>query len=251
MLKLAKLNGQPEIFHTIQGEGKNLGKPSVFIRLTLCNLYCVWCDTDHTWNWENTNYKHVNDAKPGYKKFKKEEQILSQTKEDLLEKVAAYQCANLVITGGEPLVQKKDLLPFLLLLKEQDPNYHIEIETNGTLMPGEALDGLIDQYNVSTKLSNSGVTEQERLVEDVMYWFAYSPKSNFKFVIDTEKDLMEVAALDHKYGILPQNIYLMPQGTSAEALQEKGQWLVEQCKQHGYNYTDRLHIHLYGNRRGV
>ena len=71
-MKLARLpDGSPEIFHTLQGEGLSAGKPAVFIRASLCNLHCVWCDTDYTWNWENTPWKHERDSDPDYRKYKK------------------------------------------------------------------------------------------------------------------------------------------------------------------------------------
>ena len=70
-MKLAKLGEGPEIFHTLQGEGPSVGVPAVFIRASRCNLHCVWCDTDHTWNFEGTPWPHEKDALPGYAKYRK------------------------------------------------------------------------------------------------------------------------------------------------------------------------------------
>ncbi|MCR9252131.1 MAG: 7-carboxy-7-deazaguanine synthase QueE [bacterium] len=249
MLNIAKLDQGPEIFHTIQGEGKNLGVPSVFIRLSLCNLYCVWCDTDYTWNWENTNYNHVNDSKPDYSKFKKDEHILRMTADQILEEVAQYNCKHVVITGGEPLVQHKELIELCAKLKSL--RKHIEFETNGTLVPNEDLEPLIDQYNVSVKLSNSFVKKEERISPKAIEFFSQSSKSNFKFVIEEQSDLDEVLHLIEEYQIPHDSVYLMPQGTTPEMLNNKQQWLIEVCKEKGFNYTDRLHIHVYGPKRGV
>jgi 7-carboxy-7-deazaguanine synthase len=251
MLKLAKLNGRPEIFHSIQGEGKSIGRPSVFIRLSLCNLYCKWCDTDYTWNWEGTSFTHNNDARPGYAKYRKEDVIEMISDEAILDILAGISCRNLIFTGGEPLVQQKDLRSLFRLLKERDGAYHIEFETNGTLKPLPEVDALTDQYNVSVKLANSGVDREDRINPEAIRFFAASPKANFKFVVDDRSDLAEVQELVTTYRIRPEAVYLMPQGTTVALLREKQEWVAEICKAHNYNYTDRLHIHIWGDKRGV
>jgi organic radical activating enzyme len=118
-------------------------------------------------------------------------------------------------------------------------------------MPVSDFDTFIDQYNVSPKLANSNNSVQLREKESVFKYFSICEKASFKFVIDTPKDLDEVAELISKYNINPFDIYLMPQGTTGKDLDQKQQWLVEICKKLGYNYTDRLHIHIYGDKRGV
>jgi 7-carboxy-7-deazaguanine synthase len=251
MIKLAKLNNKPEIFHSVQGEGKNMGKPSIFIRLSLCNLYCQWCDTEYTWNWEGTSFKHNYDQLPGYKKHHKENLIELLSNEQILATVIEMKCNNIVITGGEPLAQQKDLRSLMKALKEQNPNTHIEFETNGTLKPLPEVDMLADQYNVSIKLSNSNVALEDRIKPDAINFFAQSTKSNFKFVVDTEGDLLEILDLIKQYNINQQVVYLMPQGTTVASLKQKQQWIVEICKQNNFNYTDRLHIHIWGDKRGV
>jgi organic radical activating enzyme len=251
MIRLANLNRGPEIFYSIQGEGKNLGNPSVFIRLSLCNLYCYWCDTDYTWNWKGTAFKHVRDSEPGYQKYNKEDFILQYTNEELIKIIISYNCPNLVFTGGEPIAQQKDLVSLLADLKTINPAFRIEFETNGTIRPSPETDSFADQYNVSLKLSNSRIPEQERIKPDTVKFFAETPKANFKFVIDNESDLEEV--LDHvnKFRIPSNKVYLMPQGTTVASLQSKQQWLIELCKKYQFNYTDRLHIHIWGDKRGV
>jgi len=250
-LKLAKLNNAPEIFHSIQGEGKSIGKPSVFIRFSLCNLYCIWCDTDYTWNWENTNYPHNNNANSAYKKFQKKDWITTISVEKIFKEATKFNCENIIVTGGEPMVQHKELVGLLNLFKNAEKFYNIEIETNGTLQPNTILDPLIDQYNVSVKLSNSKVKAQDRINHSALSFFSKSKKSNFKFVVDTPKDLEEILELQQNYEIKANKIYLMPQGTNAQSLLDKQQWLVEICKQYQFNYTDRLHIHIYGSKKGV
>lgn len=250
-MKLAKLNNAPEIFHSIQGEGKSIGKPSVFIRFSLCNLYCVWCDTDYTWNWDTTKHPHINDTKPGYKKFKKKDWIIDISSEKIFEEVQQLNCQNIIITGGEPMIQHKELVNLLSFFKNASDNYNIEIETNGTLHPNSALDHLINQYNVSVKLSNSKVEEKHRINPTALNFFSKSKKANFKFVVDNPKDLEEILKLKQDYNIDAKKIFLMPQGINAKSLLEKQQWLIEICKDYQFNYTDRLHIHIYGSKRGV
>jgi organic radical activating enzyme len=251
MIKLAKLNDKPEIFYSIQGEGKNIGKPSVFIRLSLCNLYCIWCDTDYTWNWVGTSFKHVNDTFKNYKKFNKKDLIVSLPNNDILSILSQFHCNNIVITGGEPFVQQKDLISLLTTMKNHNKNYHIEFETNGTLLPSLEIDSLINQYNVSLKLSNSKVNFNDRINPKSIDFFANSQKSNFKFVIDSQEDLNEVLELLSKYNIKNTDVFLMPQGATVLGLKQKQNWLVELCKKYNFNYTDRLHIHIWGDKRGI
>jgi 7-carboxy-7-deazaguanine synthase len=250
-MKLARLNNEPEIFYSIQGEGKSIGKPSVFVRLSLCNLYCTWCDTDYTWNWEKTRFVHNNDTDPQYKKFKKTEYIVDLKPQEVVERIAVYGCSNIIITGGEPMVQHKELLQLLKLLKSSRRNYTVEMETNGTLTPTGALDTLIDQYNVSVKLSNSKVEKEHRLRLGAINLFASSKKSFFKFVVENQTDLHEILELQKACKIHPSKVFLMPQGVTTASLKQKQAWIVEICKKHGFNYTDRLHIDIYGDKRGV
>ena len=249
-IKLAKLDKHPEIFHSIQGEGKNLGQPSVFIRTSMCNLHCIWCDTDYTWNWEKTRFKHNNDTKPGYKKFKMEEMIHEATPDEIKEIVEATNCKNIVLTGGEPMLQQEELTVLMETLNEK-PGYFFEVETNGTIVPNETFDSLIHQYNVSPKLSNSNNPKKLREKPEALNFFANSVKSNFKFVISEEKDLDEVLDLIEKYAIEHNAVYLMPEGINVKELNTRQHWLVEVCKKYNFRYTDRLHIQIFGDKRGV
>lgn len=250
-IKLAKLNGKPEIFYSIQGEGKSLGRPSVFVRTSLCNLHCVWCDTDYTWNWEGTRFPHVNDAKPGYEKFNKDEYIAHLPTEDVVRSIAAEDCKNIVLTGGEPLLQQDELVNVMQQLRAVDNDYWFETETNGTILPLEDFDLLVDQYNVSPKLANSGNPQKLREKKRPYDFFASSAKAFFKFVVAEPADLDEVLLLIETYNIANEKVFLMPEGTSPERLRQKQQWVIETCKKYGFNYTDRLHIQIYGNKRGV
>lgn len=250
-MKLAKLNGKAEIFYSIQGEGKNMGRPSIFVRTSLCNLHCTWCDTDYTWNWEGTPFHHNNDGLPGYKKFYKGEYIAEMSVTAVAKEIEALNGKNVVLTGGEPLLQQTELSALMQTLRKEDAGYWFEVETNGTIAPSESFEKLVDQYNVSPKLKNSNNPAKIREKADALNFFAGNPKAVFKFVVSSEGDLEEVLLLIEKYHIDNDSVFLMPEGTSPENLREKQQWLVEACKKYGFNYTDRLHIHIYGNKRGV
>ncbi|MCO6492624.1 MAG: 7-carboxy-7-deazaguanine synthase QueE [Phaeodactylibacter sp.] len=247
-LKIACPDGRPEIFYSIQGEGKNLGQPSIFIRTALCNLHCIWCDTDYTWNWKGTRFAHVRDGEPGYEKYDIKEVVAELSVEEVAEMARQYPCRNAVLTGGEPMMQQEGLLALMEALGEA---YWFETETNGTLLPEPAFDARINQYNVSPKLANSSNPQKLREKPKAYRFFARSPKAVFKFVVAEPQDLEEVLELAERYAIPAEKIYLMPEGTTASSLAEKQQWLVEVCKQHGFWFTSRLHILIYGNKRGI
>lgn len=250
-LQLARLHGRPEIFFSIQGEGKSIGVPSIFVRTSRCNLHCIWCDTDYTWNWKGTRFPHVNDAKPGYRKFDKKEWIADCDIAEVAKEIAAFPCQNVILTGGEPMLQQAGLVELMTELRMISPNYRFETETNGTMLPSPAFDAAIDQYNVSPKLENSGNVRRLREKPAVYRFFAASSKACFKFVIAEKKDLDEVLSLVEVYGIASEKIWLMPEGTSAKALAARRRWLVEICKQHGFRFSDRLHVQIWGAKKGV
>lgn len=250
-LKLARLNNEAEIFHSIQGEGVSMGCPSVFVRASLCNLHCHWCDTDYTWNWTGTPWKHENDADPSYQKFSKDDFITELTITDVAEKVKSYSCPRIILTGGEPLLQDSSWQALMTELLRSSPDYHFELETNGTLVPSEKFDQLIHQYNVSPKLENSGNSAQKRLNTEALAFFASSPKAWFKFVIASENDLKEVEEIKAEYELPQSRILLMPEGRDEASLQKRRLWLADLCRDKNYRFSDRLHIQLWGSKRGV
>ena len=248
-LAVARAGDGPEIFHSIQGEGPCAGRPSVFVRLSLCNLACVWCDTDYTWNWEGTPFPHRRDAEAGYAKFRQDREILRLTPAEIAERVIAFPCASVVVTGGEPLVQQKLLPPLLERLCAAGRS--IDFETNGTIVPTREVDGLTDLWVVSPKLANSGMPANTRIAPDALDWFARSPRASFKFVVGDPSDLDEVRALTARHGIPAARVWLMPEGTTADELRKRRPWLVARCLDTGMHYSDRVHVLAFGNRRGV
>jgi organic radical activating enzyme len=250
-MKLAKLGAGPEIFHTVQGEGISAGCPAVFIRTSRCNLHCVWCDTDHTWNFEGTPWPHEKDAVPGYTKHRKADVTIELSPAEAAHAILAYGCPRVVITGGEPLLQEKELLETARLILAEMPDCIFEVETNGTRIPSPEFAEIVHQFNVSPKLSNAGMSEDLRLVPEALVHFAASPKAWFKFVVATPSDLAEIQTLRSRFSIPPQRILLMPEGRTAAELDLSAPQLAELCRDLGYRFCDRLHIRLWGDKRGV
>ena len=250
-MKLAKLGDGPEIFHTIQGEGVGVGLPAVFVRASRCNLHCVWCDTDHTWNFEGTPWPHEKDAVPEYAKHRKSEVTIELDPAEVAARVLAYNCPHTVITGGEPLLQEGAFLEVISAIREVDPGHRFEVETNGTRVPSPAFHEAVDQYNVSPKLSNAGMPEILRLNSAALDFFAGSPKSWFKFVVAEPADLAEIEALCQRHPFPRQRVLLMPEGRTSAELDRHAPWLAGVCRDFGFRFCDRLHIRLWGDKRGV
>lgn len=234
--------GEPEIFASLQGEGVSAGRPSIFVRLSRCNLACVWCDTAYTWRFTGDNRPHRDGAT-----YDRATNQLTLSEEETARRIAVLEGHRLVITGGEPLLQAPALARMIALL----PKMHIEVETNGTAVPPPTLDALVDQYNVSPKLVHSGNAAELALPPDRLAHWAAEPRAWFKFVISDPKDIGEVIDLQKQYSIPASRIFLMPEGRDGEALRARSRWLADACSQNEFSFTDRLHIHLYGDTRGT
>ncbi len=223
-----------EIFYSIQGEGVLAGVPSVFIRTSGCNLRCSWCDTPYA-SW----YPEGEDLS--------------------IERVAVaaqeFSAEHVVITGGEPMIAPEIVLLTNLLHEAQ---LHITIETAGTVYAPV----LCDLMSISPKLSNSVPRDREggrwaaqhdrlRYQPDVLKRFIGEFAYQLKFVVTSPGDLDEIDAIRKDLGAERKHIILMPEGTRSELLRERGLWLAEICKERGYRFSPRLHIDLWGDRRGV
>jgi 7-carboxy-7-deazaguanine synthase len=250
-MKLARFGDGAEIFHTLQGEGVNMGVPAVFVRLSLCNLHCVWCDTDHTWNFVGTPWVHEKDAQPGYQKHCKEDVIIEMGAAEIADQVRKYGCRHVVLTGGEPLLQEEGLLELITELRADGEDWFFEMETNGTRLPGDQLMAAVGQFNVSPKLANSGVAQNLRQKPDVIRGLVASGKAWFKFVVEKENDLAEVMEWVKNSEIPLGRVVLMPEGRNVAEIDKVAPWLAERCRDLRVRMSDRLHVRLWGDRRGV
>ncbi|MFM6931798.1 MAG: 7-carboxy-7-deazaguanine synthase QueE [Novosphingobium sp.] len=234
--------GEPEIFASLQGEGASTGRACTFVRLSRCNLACEWCDTAYTWRFEGDNRPHRDGLDYG-----RADNQVTLDEADVAARIAALGRRRLVVTGGEPLLQAPALARLLAML----PGIHIEVETNGTVAPPAALDGLVHQWNVSPKLAHSGNPRDLALRPEALRAFAADPRATFKFVIAHEQDLAEVTAITAEYGIAGKRVWLMPEGRDSATIRQRSVWLADFCSKHELNFSDRLHIHLFGDTRGT
>lgn len=250
-MKLSKLGDGPEIFHTIQGEGISTGAPAVFIRASRCNLHCHWCDTDHTWNFKGTPWPHEKDAIPGYTKHERAEVTYEMDPVEAAEKILSYRCDRTVITGGEPLLQQEDFLKVMSHIRESDPGHQFEVETNGTRIPSAAFAAAVNQFNVSPKLANSGMEGRLRIHPEALAFFSSHSNAWFKFVVAAPQDLDEIEGLIAAHQLPRKRVLLMPEGRTSAELNRSAEWLAEVCRDRGYRFCDRLHVRIWGDKRGV
>ena len=223
-----------EIFYSIQGEGELTGVPSVFVRTSGCNLRCSWCDTKYaSWTPEG----------------------VEMSIEEILAEVDRFPAAHVVLTGGEPMIAKgiRELANQLKNLGK-----HMTIETAATIAP----DGILcDLASLSPKLSNSTPDlngwrdrhEERRLRPDIVRTWIQNYNYQLKFVVSSANDLIEIGEFISAVGceIRPAKVLLMPEGTDVQTIQIRSEMLVDVCKRFGYRYCNRLHLELFGNKRGT
>ncbi|WP_296717145.1 7-carboxy-7-deazaguanine synthase QueE [Erythrobacter sp.] len=234
--------GGPEIFASLQGEGPSMGMPVAFVRLSRCNLACVWCDTAYTWHFEGDNRPHRDGTT-----FERKANQVTLSPAETATRIATLGQNRLVITGGEPLLQAGGLAEML----EHLPDISVEIETNGTVAPPPRLDIRVDQYNVSPKLAHSGNPAELALIPERLDAWAADPRAYLKFVIAAPEDVAEVLELQRRYRFRPGQVFLMAEGTDSTIQRARQEWLSGLCLEHGFRMSDRLHIHLYGDTRGT
>ncbi|PYM55012.1 MAG: hypothetical protein DMD77_21455 [Candidatus Rokuibacteriota bacterium] len=213
-----------EVFYSIQGEGATAGMPAVFVRLQGCSVGCAWCDTKYSWDPEAGRAVDL-DA--------------------LVDEAAAFPCRRAVVTGGEPL-ESSLFVPLLRSLGER--GFAIEVETSGILPPPRV--GRAVQWNVSVKLAGSGVAESRRIQPASIRGFL-AQDAWWKFVVTDDADVAEVLKLAERFALPRARILLQPEAVRREDLLERSPGVVEACKRHGFGFSPRLHVLLWGARRGV
>jgi 7-carboxy-7-deazaguanine synthase len=254
---------------TLQGEGKRVGVPSLFIRTSGCNLRCVWksgnivnrCDTEYSSFTPDINH------------------VCNEDIVKIVNNNISGRLKNIVITGGEPLVQKNSIEDLIERLYKEH-QYDITIETNATIY-SNIVGEYVNLISMSPKLSSSEPTKEKLNVNfsedklklhrdkrknldviqqyiDSCYYSDYTEKIGdkdfqLKFVVANRDDFDEIETefLQHLKGVQPTDVYLMPQGITSEEVYENANWLIPLCIKSGYVFADRLHIHLFGKKRNV
>lgn len=227
-----------EIFTSVQGEGGLVGVPSVFVRLSGCNLRCRWCDTPYaSWNPEGP----------------------IQTVEEIFERALESKVDHIVLTGGEPMIF--DPIEELCGLFHEAKK-HITIETAGTV----SRDVRCDLMSISPKLAHSAPSASEHPA-----WAARHEETRknlvplkelierypfqLKFVVAPEsldQDLDEIETLLAELGpIAPSQVILMPEGITEERLEQGMRAITPEAIRRNFRLSPRLHIHLFGNKRGT
>lgn len=211
---------------TIQGEGRHAGRLASFLRLSGCNLSCSWCDTPYTWDWS---------------RFDRSAETHRMGVEEVAEKLESLP-GRIVVSGGEPLSQARGLAGLMRLL----PSREWDVETNGTRPLGPT-EGLWSTVTTSPKIIPSARQDAQAhsLSEDVLL------VADVKFVVADKADLEAVTVwLDEHPQVTRDRVWLMPEGTSHEALTARTPFVIDAAVRLGVNFTSRLHVYGWADVRG-
>lgn len=235
-----------EVFYSIQGEGKTVGIPSVFVRLGGCNLMCGGMGTQFDGELHNQAEWRCDSIEVWMKAQSK--QLNEILPEDCIE--AIKNDAHIVLTGGEPMMQQKGLESFITYIKENiNDKPFFEVETNGTIMPSDFLLKEVNLWNCSPKLRNSGMDLEMTFKPEIIKCLN-KYNTIFKFVLNAEKEWNEIKK--HYLPIVDKRkVYLMPAGENQELLNENKLKIVNLAIENHLNFTTRLHIEIWNKKTGV
>lgn len=226
-------------FATLQGEGITAGQRAVFLRLHYCNLACSWCDTRYTWDRTKSEFWQEPQGWPLLK--------TSKIVKDLWVNKFGINDPNkikrLVVTGGEPLLQQQKIIDLLKFL----PDWQVEIETNGTIMPDLELSRC--QINCSPKLENSGNSKARSFKPQVLKTINNMPNSWFKFVATNSIDLEEIDGVVKTCGLDTRKIIVMPEGRTLETTTAHLLAIQEGVVRRGWQTTKRNQLEWFGDQR--
>jgi 7-carboxy-7-deazaguanine synthase len=219
-----------EIYKSVQGEGLLTGVPSVFVRASGCNLRCWFCDTPYaSWRPEGRDY----------------------AVDEIVAEVEEWDCAHVVITGGEPMLFS-ELIPLCDALRAA--GRHITIETAGTL----DLPVVCDLMSISPKLASSAPSatrhprwrrrhQRQRHRPEVISRLIADYEYQLKFVVDRVEDVDDVEAyLDEFPQIEAERVLLMPQGRTAGEVAERAAWIEPLCAARGWTPCPRKQLEWFG-----
>lgn len=227
-----------EIYRSVQGEGTLMGVPTTFVRFFACNLRCSWCDTKYSWSTrEGGTWEALSAC-------------------EIAERVQALGAQHVVLTGGEPTLQK-DLAQLAQLL--QDQGHHLTVETNTTIFPA-AVVPLIDLWSLSPKLPSAGQNYLRYPVIERFLTALRRDQQQWKFVIRDDEDECHLRTLLSLYPIFTEQklpIILQPEGDSATldypvALERLAERVSDPFWNHySVRVLPQLHVIIWGRRRLV
>jgi 7-carboxy-7-deazaguanine synthase len=225
-----------EIFTSIQGEGPRAGRVCTFIRLGGCNLSCSWCDTPYTW--DSTRY----DLR---------QEIVQAEVDDILDAVP-LDVDEIVLTGGEPLMHQDNPDWATLLRALTAKSKFVAVETNGTIVPNATTTTLVRHWSISPKLPNAG--GHKRNQNPALADWPLSVRAGngcLKVVVADAGDVIAAAELGDDNGWPRWNLWVMPQGTTAERILNNFRSITEEAINQRINVTSRLHVFAFGDERGA
>jgi 7-carboxy-7-deazaguanine synthase len=224
---------------TIQGEGPAAGRAASFIRFAGCNLSCSWCDSAYTWDAARYDLRAMTQHRTP------------------AELVAAINRGPglVILTGGEPLLQQRQ--PGWVELLDRlnaRPGGQIHIETNGTVEPTVETLAKARQIIVSPKLGNAG---EHRGHQSARLHPTYrrlasggAEQIHLKVVCENTADVLAAKQLADEYGFPPEQVWVMPQGTTVAQLQQRWPDIAAAAANFGINACHRLHVLAWGDERG-
>lgn len=220
---------------TIQGEGVSTGIPATFLRLQNCTLNCTWCDTTEVWRVGNP-YSI--------------KELLDIIEENGLH-FRLFGGQHLILTGGSPLLQEIALIHFIeQFILRFDFKPFIEVENECVKKPSDKFLELVDQWNNSPKLNNSGMRKELRYKPELLSFMNKQRNSWFKFVVSSESDWEELKR-DFLPHISIERLILMPEGDTQERLNLTRQLVAEIACRENVRFSDRLHVTIWDKKTGV
>lgn len=248
-----------ETFLSIQGEGASAGRLAIFLRFAGCNLTCkgfgvakispktgeklIGCDTIRAVYTSHFKYQEIKDHA------------------QILDIVGLYdrnlrQKPIIVITGGEPLLHHKNRIFINSVQNLLKFGYEVHFETNGTIeVDFDKFTFYKDcVFAVSVKLSSSGESEEKRINKAALNLIKDNAKFSFyKFVLTDEiiKNGSAIAEISQILALCDNRVFCMPQGFDTISLEKNAKSTAEFCIKFGFDYADRVHIRLWGDKDGV
>lgn len=212
-----------EAFRSLQGEGPSAGTPAHFLRLQGCDVGCRWCDTKYTWDASGGNARTLAEA--------------------FAELRALGEAPLLVVTGGEPLAH-----PGIerLLTAAVGQWARVELETSGSAAPPFQHERLFPMW--SPKLPS--VTERWADTWAHRARFMADPNTTVKLVLATGDD-DDALRLIREHGLPRERVMLMPEGLTDDAVRARARELAPLCQREGLRLSPRLHVWMWGAKRGV